>query len=308
MPGNAPVAPNHAEDDGFEPWPERLELLEHVAREAARLLDREIDPDAGHALGYQGGSIGYLTTAGEWLSVRLTPLKGDQYEVVRERIRLADRLVPRSVPRPHEIASVIFDHEGDSVFASVNPLAPGRSASRYPCVMEDDEQITDVYVAELRGHIDTLARVRQAPPHSQTLHERFTTWVREECHIYVSRSVDELVTGHGDFHWGNFRLPVQCIVDWEYWGKVPKGYDAAQLTIMSLAVPRISAMVDAHFGDLLDTDDGRRCLTLWCHVVLLSRKYEGAFAGLVDPVTRFMRERLDIEPSSRELGSPPWEE
>jgi hypothetical protein len=300
------VAPNHAEDDDFEPWPERLALLEKVAREAASRLDRELDPTAPHALGYQGGSIGYPTTAGDWLSVRLTPLKGDQYDVIRERIRLADRLVPKSLPRPHEIASVIFQADGDSVFASVNPQAPGRSASRYPCVVEDDEQITDDYASALRAHLDALGRVRQAPPHSQTLHASFTDWVRDECHVYVTRRVDELVTGHGDFHWGNFRLPEPYVLDWEYWGKVPAGYDAAQLTVMSLAVPRIRSVVGAHFGDLLDGDDGRRCLELWCHIVLLSRKYEGSFKVLVEPVVRFMRDELDIEPKARELGRPPW--
>jgi hypothetical protein len=301
-----PVAPNHAEDDDFEPWPERLELLERVGREAAARLEREIDLDADRALGYQGGSIGYRTTSGEWLSVRLTPLSGDQYEVVRERIRLADRLVPRSIPRPHEIASTIFTVDGESVFASLNPVAPGRNASRYPCLVEDDELITDDYVADLRRHLDALARVRQAPPHSQTLHTWFTNWVRDECHVYVTRRVDELVTGHGDFHWGNFRMPDPYFLDWEYWGRVPAGYDAAQLTVMSLAVPRIRELVDHHFGDLLDHDDGRRCLELWCHIVLLSRKYEGSFKVLVEPVKDLMRERLGIEPSRRELGSPPW--
>jgi hypothetical protein len=124
--------------------------------------------------------------------------------------------------------------------------------------------------------------------------------------VYVTRRVDELVTGHGDFHWGNFRLPDPYFLDWEYWGRVPAGYDAAQLTVMSLAVPRIRALVDDHFGDQLDHDDGRRCLELWCHIVLLSRKYEGSFKALVEPVKELMRTRLDIEPSRRELGSPPW--
>jgi hypothetical protein len=261
---------------------------------------------AGHALGYQGGSIGYRTATDEWLSVRLTPMKGDQFEVMRERIRLADQLLPPTFPRPREIDSVVFASNGDSVFASVNPIAPGRNASRYPCLVEDDALITDTYVAELRTHLDTITRVRQAPPPSQTLHTSFTNWVRDECHVYVTRRVDELVTGHGDFHWGNFRVPDPYFLDWEYWGKVPAGYDAAQLTVMSLAVSRVRELVDDHFGDLLANDDGRRCLELWCHIVLLSRKYEGSFKVLVDPVQDLMRTTLGIEPSPRELGSPPW--
>lgn len=297
--------PNHGEDDDFEPWPERLRLLEQIAREAASRLGREL-VDAP-SLGFQGGSIGYPTTAGEWLSVRVTPLKGDDYRAVRTRIEMADRIVPTSVPKPHLVASELFTHADDSVFASLSPLAPGRAASRYPCLMEDDPLITEPYVRELRSHLDTLARIQQAPPHSQTLHARFGRWVREECLIYTSLSADRLVTGHGDFHWGNFRLPEVHIVDWEYWGKVPQGYDASQLLVMSLAVPRVAGLVREVFADQLDTDDARKCLALWCHVVLLSRKYEGAFGRMVDHVVAFMTDELDIEPSPRELGGPPWD-
>lgn len=308
QPIDEPLAalPNHTEDDDFEPWPERLALLESIAASAARRLDREVIDTP--SLGFQGGSIGYPTTKGEWLSVRVTPLKGDDYRAVRERIRMADRIVPASVPRPHEIASEIFTVDEHSVFASLNPLAPGRSCSRYPCLVEDDPLITEAYVRELRGHVDSLARIQQAPPHSQTLHTRFGTWVKEECLVYTSLRVDKLVTGHGDFHWGNFRLPDLYIVDWEYWGKVPEGYDAAQLLVMSLAVPRVGSLVRDVFGDQLATDDGRRCLALWCHVVLLSRKYEGAFGRLAPHVLALMENELEITPSSRELGGPPWEE
>ncbi|MBI2705757.1 MAG: hypothetical protein HYX32_10785 [Actinobacteria bacterium] len=302
---NHPIL-NHQEDDDFEPWPERLALLERIAVEAARRLDRELMETP--SLGFQGGSIGYPTTSGEWLSVRVTPLKGDDYRAVRERIRLADRIVPTSIPRPHEIASELFTVGDDSVFASLNPLAPGRACSRYPCLTEDDPLITEDYVRALRTHADTLARIQQAPPHSQTLHARFGAWVREECLVYTSLSIDRLVTGHGDFHWGNFRVPEPFIVDWEYWGKVPEGYDAAQLLVMSLAVPRIVELIREVFGDQLDTADGRRCQALWCHVVLLSRKYEGAFGRLAPAVQAFMVDELDVEPSHRELGGPPWEE
>lgn len=237
----------------------------------------------------------------------MTPLRGDDYLAVRERIRLADRIVPSSVPRPHEIASVIFSVEGDSVFASLNPLAPGRAASRYPCLVEDDPLITEQLVTKLRDCLETLSRIRQAPPHSQTLHARFGKWVREDCNIDTSLSVDKFVTGHGDFHWGNFRLPELQIVDWEYWGRVPHGYDAAQLLVMSLAVERVANLVEEVFSTELASTDAQRSLALWCHVVLLSRRYEGAFGKLAPLVIRFMIEELGIEPSPRELGGPPWQ-
>lgn len=298
--------PNHTEDDDFEPWPERLAVLEDIAAEAARRLDRIIVDTP--SLGFQGGSIGYPTTAGDWLSVRVTPLKGDDYRAVRERIRMADHIVPSSVPRPREIASELFTVDEHSVFATINPIAPGRACSRYPCLVEDDPLITRAYVEELRDILDTLARIKQAPPHSQTLHARFGAWVNDECHIYSSLRIDNLVTGHGDFHWGNFRLPELHLVDWEYWGKVPAGYDVAQLLIMSLLVPRVRDLVREVFADQLASEDARRCIVLWCHIVLLSRRYEGAFGRLAPLVQELMVNELEITPSPRELGGPPWEE
>src|SRR4029453_11011413 len=90
-----PSRPNHAAIDDFEPWPERLELLRHAATVAATRLGVAIDLEhESHPPGYQGGSIGYRTLddPAEWLHVRVTPLDGEDYRAVRQRIRLADEV------------------------------------------------------------------------------------------------------------------------------------------------------------------------------------------------------------------------
>ncbi|HEU0086296.1 MAG TPA: hypothetical protein VFQ77_01360 [Pseudonocardiaceae bacterium] len=41
-------------------------------------------------------------------------------------------------------------------------------------------------------------------------------------------------TAHGDLHWANLTAPRCWLLDWESWGSVPSGYDAALLLCASL--------------------------------------------------------------------------
>lgn len=75
----------------------------------------------------------------------------------------------------------------------------------------------------------------------------------------------EWATEHEDPHWANLTGPQLHILDWDFWGRQPRGYTAAGLYCTSLAIPEISDRIWKEFADILDTPTGRWCVLyhLW---------------------------------------------
>src|SRR5262249_47653373 len=46
---------------------------------------------------------------------------------------------------------------------------------------------------------------------------------------------------HCDLHWGNLTAPELSIIDWEWWGRAPYGFDVATLYVYSVAHPELVA-------------------------------------------------------------------
>ncbi|WP_034270772.1 hypothetical protein [Actinospica robiniae] len=66
------------------------------------------------------------------------------------------------------------------------------------------------------------------------------TKVFPEC---AQVSLDEWTTAHADLNWANMTGPTLWILDWEDWGRAPRGLDAANLWAGSLALPAIAATI-----------------------------------------------------------------
>lgn len=58
-------------------------------------------------------------------------------------------------------------------------------------------------------------------------------------------AVKEWCTAHADLNWANLTAPRCWMLDWEDWGRAPRGLDAANLWACSLAVPGLAG---AHRG------------------------------------------------------------
>ena len=56
-------------------------------------------------------------------------------------------------------------------------------------------------------------------------------------------TVSDWVVGHGDLHWGNITAPRLFLVDWDSWGRMPKGLDAAKLWEASYRVPELAGEI-----------------------------------------------------------------
>jgi hypothetical protein len=114
---------------------------------------------------------------------------------------------------------------------------------------------------------------------------RVTQRIRERFGDDVETTVDQWETVHGDLHWSNLIGPDFGLLDWELWGRGPKGADAATLLCYSLLVPAVAAEVRDRFRDVLDTPTGR-ITQLYVVARLLRRIDNGDYPDLAEPLSK----------------------
>ena len=108
--------------------------------------------------------------------------------------------------------------------------------------------------------------------------------------VTLNSTVTEWTTAHADLHWGNLTAPECYLLDWENWGRAPRGYDAATLWGFSLGVPRLAERVAQEFRVDLETRPGRLSQLLFCANVL--RQF--AKRGVIMPFTQSVRAAAPI--------------
>lgn len=62
---------------------------------------------------------------------------------------------------------------------------------------------------------------------------------------------------HEDPHWNNLTGPRLHILDWDYWGRQPRGFTVAGLFCTSLGVPEISDRLWREFADVMEAPSGK---------------------------------------------------
>jgi hypothetical protein len=88
------------------------------------------------------------------------------------------------------------------------------------------------------------ATTRAATPDCEPISlERVETAIRKVFPDCTNLRLDEWATAHADLNWANLTGPRLWILDWEDWGRAPRGLDAANLWFGSLAVPQIADKV-----------------------------------------------------------------
>lgn len=199
----------------------------------------------------------------------------------------ADANLLSGIPKPR-LLGVHEWAEGDwrTQRAEVLTLLPGKR-----CASADtgppDHALPDEWWRDLRA---ALARLAATP--TQRVHadqEKVTGRVREAFGSGVAVTIEQWETVHGDLHWANLLDPLG-ILDWELWGRGPRGTDAATLYCYSLASPNLARQVRDSFP-VLGTPDGRRAQ--FCVAARLLRRAKlGDHPQLVEPLRRHVRELL----------------
>jgi hypothetical protein len=84
----------------------------------------------------------------------------------------------------------------------------------------------------------------------------------------VDAPIEEWTTAHADLNWANMTGPELWILDWEDWGRAPRGLDAANLWFSSLAVPGLAEKVLERRRADLESVTGRTMRLFKCAELL----------------------------------------
>jgi hypothetical protein len=198
-----------------------------------------------------GDSVGAPVRDGRcvrWL--RVYPAWPAEYP--RERAGWETATMP-GVSKPKWHGCEHFEHDGRTMRADLLSLAPSPTCAS-ELILTAIPPVTDQWFADMRRTVDALA-----------------AWKTDRVSITnrMAAKATVWVTGHADMHWCNLTAPEFCLLDWDSWGKVPLGFDAATAYCAALLVPDVAAQVYRTFRDQLETDTGR--LSIWLAANHLSR-------------------------------------
>jgi len=105
--------------------------------------------------------------------------------------------------------------------------------------------------------------------------------------------VPEWTTAHADLNWANLTGPDCCLLDWEDWGRAPRGLDAANLWICSLAVEPLAERVHQLRREDLDSRSGQLAVLTLC--TLRQTGAEGTQADALRRQAARLRSRLTAD-------------
>lgn len=170
------------------------------------------------------------------------------------------------VPKPALLKNhdwIMGDVGWRAMLMTLAPSPPFASAMDFG---QGVEAVTDEWIGNLKSAVDVIGRIeaprfRMSPDYiGEIITNRFG---RSAPHV-----ADEWRAAHGDLNWSHLTAPALCLLDWEMWGRAPRGFDAACLISFSCANPKLVARLSVAFADDLNTPSGRVAQLAQCSAML----------------------------------------
>jgi hypothetical protein len=210
-------------------------------------------------------SIGLRTTRNTWVRIEARPVEkiGGQGWNGTECAA-----VLQSVAKPEWYQGVAWlDNDqqfmwraDETQLIDAPPVKPGGT-------LTVDPMLSDAWWATLVGSLSALATfptTRVATPGMHPITQERLMAAIHTVFPDIDTTIDEWTTAHGDFFWTNLTAPDCWLLDWEDWGRAPRGFDAASLWHSSLAVPTLAERVQNELKAELESRSGMLCQLMWC--------------------------------------------
>lgn len=245
--------------------------IDEALEEGARRLSLQLSSKGDRKYGWNRKSAGSTASNPQghhvWLKVFGKPADSTESKLWDGEL-LASTLL-RKVHMPRVLSNTDWN-DGDWVWRCLTmEKIDERVLSDRPTLAADsllpDRWVDSVYESLQYLSVQSTERVgiRQ---------DLVTRRIAEQFGAEVPSAVGEWVTGHNDLHFANLTEETAWILDWESWGRVPAGFDAAWLYCNSLANPRASERIYERFEPLLSSASGT--LALMFSVAELQRMYK----------------------------------
>ncbi|GAA1093754.1 hypothetical protein GCM10009642_35790 [Nocardiopsis metallicus] len=97
--------------------------------------------------------------------------------------------------------------------------------------------------------------------------------IREAFGAPIDTTVSQWVIGHGDLHWANLTAPRLFLLDWDSWGLMPRGLDAAKLWESAFRIPDLTEEITKRLAPDLACRDGKLSRLWVCANRVLGARY-----------------------------------
>nr|WP_239333883.1 hypothetical protein [Frankia sp. CiP3] len=189
--------------------------------------------------------------------------------------------VLRGVARPSWRQSVSWNDPDEGLtwradetdFVADHPVKPGG-------ILTTDPELSEDWWATLKSSLTALAEhstTRLATPHTETITQaRVDLAISRACDGQIDTRVEQWSAAHADLNWANLTAPECVLLDWEDWGIAPRGLDAANLWVNSLAIPDLASHVYRDYREELESKTGRIMVLFLCaDIVSAPASYSG---------------------------------
>jgi hypothetical protein len=254
-------------------------ILEHVQR----ALNLRLDEDS---LIHKRRTVSARTSRNTWLRVeartaaRVTALGWGGVETAAALTGIAKPDWYRSVSW-HDPVHKVWWRADETQFVTDSSVTAGGTLRRDPA-------LPDRWWATLRDSLAALAD-QPAPRAAKLLdatadQQRIRALAGRACAglgvAPIDAQVDQWVSAHGDLTWANLTAPKCLLLDWEDWGRAPRGLDPATLLLGSLTIPTLAHRIQTEFAGEPTSQSGR-ITTLALTAELL--EYPGYAGPLLQP-------------------------
>ncbi|MFB7896064.1 hypothetical protein ACFC1B_07015 [Streptomyces xiamenensis] len=219
---------------------------------AARALDAV--PSGPPVWGWHGRTLSHRADHPRhgacWLRIISAPA-GQQGGKIWEGTAAADIFDGRvNKPLLHAVHDALRD--GTAYRAELTQHVSSPAVAADP-VIRRHLDLPDTWWKSLRLDLDTIAAT---PTDRVAVREEWIARAVPAVTGHPAPRITEWTTAHADLHLANITTDA-TLLDWESWGRAPRGYDAALLLGYALLAPALAARIRAEFAHLLDTTAGR---------------------------------------------------
>lgn len=266
----------------FDGYSLRTQSLDDVFAEVEKTLGVRLD-ESSAAYGAQEKTVGFRTSSDTWVRIAWR-LVDDVHGESWTGEEIASAIL--GVRKPELLRSYRWTDRGRSVVWRADEAEyVSAKAIHHTGVIHSDPELPAQWWDGLKESLAALAvvetqRVSVAQGH-------LTRRVNQVFGDHgIDTEIEEWTTAHADLHFGNLTAPDLYVLDWESWGRAPRGLDAATLWGHCLTVTSVADRVQAEYADDLNSRSGLLAQLMFCANVMRLNTGKPSPSPLLEPAKR----------------------
>lgn len=236
--------------------------------EAAQRLGTDFLPHGQVAQGFRP-AVGVPTTRGTWARISW---HHPAALFSREFSGMEASMAVRGVPKPSFLQATHW-MSGDLVCRAEEVTLITEKTVSTTYVLDEAPVLTERWWDDLADALADLARTDTS--RIGLVQEDIDRPIREAFGESVDTTIQQWVVGHGDLQWPNLTAPRLFVLDWDSWGLMPRGLDAAKMWASVFRLPLLTEEISERFADDLDTRDGKLARLWVCANRVLGARRRG---------------------------------